>query len=59
MTNEQIAELIQQYSLGGVLRVWEYTRAIEAQVLEHFKQYDAMGYQAYQNTKGIACEQDK
>lgn len=53
MTNEQIANLIKLYSIDGVLRVWEYTRAIESEVLEHFKQADAMGYQAYQNKKGL------
>lgn len=53
MNNEQIAELIKQYSIDGVLRVWEYTRAIEAQVLQHFKESDPMGYQAYQNKKGL------
>ena len=56
MTNEQIAELIKLYSIDGVLRVWEYTRAVENQILEHFKQYDPMGYQAYQNEKGMANE---
>lgn len=34
MTNEQIEELIKQYSIGGVLRVWEFARAIEAEVLK-------------------------
>ena len=53
MTNEQISELIKLYSIDGVLRVWEYTRAVEAEVLEHFKQSDAMGYQAYQSVKGL------
>ena len=53
MTNEQIANLIKLYSIDGVLRVWEYTRAIEAEILEDFKQADAMGYQAYQNKKGL------
>lgn len=53
MTNEQIADLIKLYSIDGVLRVWEYTRAIESEVLNAFKQADAMGYQAYMNSKGI------
>lgn len=53
MTNQQIERLINDYSIGGVLRVWEYTRAIEAEVLEHFKQSDPLGYQAYQNSKGL------
>ena len=54
MTNQQIAELIKLYSIDGVLRVWEYTRAVEAEVLDYFKQSDPMGYQAYQNSKGLA-----
>jgi len=37
MTNEQIEELIKQYSIGGVLRVWEFARAIEAVVLQQDK----------------------
>jgi len=53
MTNNQISELIKLYSIDGVLRVWEYTRAVEAEILEDFKQADAMGYQAYQNKKGL------
>ena len=54
MTNNQISELIKLYSIDGVLRVWEYTRAVEAEILEDFKQADAMGYQAYQNKKGLS-----
>ena len=53
MKNEQIAELIKLYSIDGVLRVWEYTRAVEEEVLQAFKQSDAMGYQAYINSKGL------
>lgn len=53
MTNEQISKMIKLYSIDGVLRVWEYTRAIEAEILEGVKQFDAMGYQAYENQKGL------
>lgn len=54
MTNDKIQELIAQYSIGGVLRVWEFTRAVEAEVLQHFSKSDPMGYQAYQNAKGLS-----
>ena len=54
MTNKQIEEMINLYSIGGVLRVWEYTSAIEEEILKAFKQADAMGYQAYMNSKGVA-----
>ena len=53
MNNKQIQELISLYSIGGVLRVWEYTRAVEDKVLEAFSGSDPMGYQAYLNNKGI------
>lgn len=54
MNNEQIAELIKLYSIDGVLRVWEFARAVEAEVLQHFSKSDAVGYQAYQNAKGLS-----
>lgn len=53
MTNDKIQELIAQYSIGGVLRVWEFARAVEAGVLQHFSKSDPMGYQAYISTQKL------